>query len=88
MSTLWRSVYIVRVWLEAGEGVGAWRACALDPNTQDKHYFARPEDLGRFLGGRQSGQGEGSSDGGLKDGVSSDEPDTVPRPAASPGPQP
>lgn len=42
--------FIVRVWLEPTlEGAGVWRASATDTVSKERHHFAKPEELMRFL---------------------------------------
>lgn len=42
-------VYVVRIWLEAGDGGEVWRASATDTATKERHFFADPATLGAFF---------------------------------------
>lgn len=43
-------VYVVRIWLEPTQGgEGVWRASVTETRTQERRYFATPEELKQFL---------------------------------------
>lgn len=41
--------YLVRIWLEPGQGGGVWRASVTDLATRQVRYFAHPASLLGFL---------------------------------------
>ena len=48
--------YLVRVWLEPGEGGGVWRASLTDLATRQARYFADYANLLEYLEGLSAAQ--------------------------------